>query len=71
MIEETTILEEIWRNKMREQEVLKELKKEDGQSWKEDGIIYVDGKIYMLNNQKIKEKILQKSHDPVDIRHPR
>ena len=55
---------------MREQEVLKELKKEDGQSWKEDGIIYVDGRIYMLNNQKIKEKILQKSHDPVDIGHP-
>ena len=70
MIEETTILEEIWRNRMREQEVLKELKKEDGQSWKEDGIIYVDGRIYMLNNQKIKEKILQKSHDPVDIGHP-
>jgi len=24
----------------------------------------------MLNNQKIKEKILQENHDPVDIKHP-
>ena len=55
---------------MREQEVLKELKKGDGQSWEEDRIIYVDRRIYIPNNQKIKEKILQENHDPVDIRHP-
>ena len=29
----------------------------------------VDEKIYMPNNQKIKEKILQENHNPVDIRH--
>jgi len=45
------------------------LKKEDGQSWEEDGIIYVDGRIYIPNNQKIKEKILQENYDPVYIGH--
>ena len=29
----------------------------------------VDEKIYIPNNQKIKEKILQENHNPVDIRH--
>ena len=52
------LLEEIQWNGTREQEVCKELEKKDGQSWKEDGIVYMDGKIYVLNNQKIKEKIL-------------
>jgi len=46
------------------------LEKEDKQSWEEDGIIYVDRRIYIPNNQKIKEKILQENYDPADIRHP-
>jgi len=58
MIEETTILEEIQWNGTRELEVHRELEKKDRQSWKENRIIYVDGRIYMPNNQKIKEKIL-------------
>jgi len=70
VVEGTTILEEIQRNRTREQEVIKELKKEDEQSWDEDRIVYVDGRIYIPNNQKIKEKILQENHDPVDIGHP-
>ena len=32
VVEGTTILEEIWWNRMREQEVHKELEKEDGQT---------------------------------------
>ena len=55
---------------MKEQEVHKELEKEDGQAWEEDGIVYVDGRIYILNSQKIKEKILQENYEPVDIEHP-
>ena len=55
---------------MREQEVYKELEKKDGQTWKEDGIVYVDRRIYVPNSQKIKEKILQENHEPVDIGHP-
>ena len=30
----------------------------------------MNGRIYIPNNQKIKEKIPQKNHDPVDIRYP-
>ena len=70
VVEETTILEEIRRNRTKEQEVCKELEKEDGQLFKEDRIVYVDGRIYIPNNQKIRERILQKNHDPVDIGHP-
>ena len=70
MVEETTILEEIRRNRTKEQEVCKELEKEDGQSFEEDRIVYVDGRIYVLNNQKIRERILQENHEPVDIECP-
>jgi len=31
----------------------KKLEKEDGQSWEENGIVYMDGRIYVLNNRKI------------------
>ena len=55
---------------MKEQEVCKELEKEDEQAWKEDGIIYINGRIYVPNSQKIKKKILQKNHELVDIGHP-
>jgi len=49
--------------------VHKELEKKDGQAWEENGLVYVDGRIYMPNNQKIKERILQENHEPVDIGH--
>ena len=39
VVEETTLLEEIWRNSTKEQEVIKELEKKDGQSWEENGIV--------------------------------
>ena len=70
VIEETTILEEIRKNRTKEQEVCKELEKENGQSFEEDGIVYVDRRIYIPNNQKIRERILQENHEPVDIEHP-
>jgi len=43
-------LEEIRKNKTKEQEVCKELEKEDSQSYEENGIFYVDGRIYVPNN---------------------
>jgi len=49
--------------------VCKELEKKDGQAWEENGLIYMDGRIYIPNSQKIKERILQENHEPVDIRH--
>jgi len=50
--------------------VIKELEKEDGQSWEENEIVYMDGRIYILNNRKIRENILQENHEPVDIKYP-
>ena len=52
VVEETTILEEIRKNKTKEQEVCKELEKKDSQAYEKNRIIYVP------NNQKIRERIL-------------
>jgi len=46
------------------------LKKEDGQSWEDNGIVYVDKQIYTPNNRKIQEQVLQENHNPMDIEHP-
>ena len=58
VVEETTVLEEIQRNGTKEKKVRKELEKKDGQSWEEDRIIYMDGRIYVPNCQKNREKVL-------------
>ena len=46
------------------------LQKEDGLIWKEDRIVYIEGRIYIPNNKKTREKILKESHDSVDVRYP-
>ena len=48
----------------------KELKKKDGQAWEENGLIYMEGRIYVPNSQNIKERILQENHKLVDVGHP-
>ena len=63
VVEKTTLLEETRSNSTKEQEVIKELAKKDG-------IVYVDRKIYMPDNQKIRENILQENHKLADIKHP-
>ena len=68
IVEETILLEEIQKNNMKEQEVQKELEKDDSQAWKDNRVIYIKGKIYIPNNQKIQEQILQDNHKLVDIR---
>jgi len=65
--EEGDILKEIRRNTTREKEVVQALKKEDGLTWEEDGVMYMEGRIYVPNNKKIKEKILRENHDLVDV----
>ena len=70
VVEETTLLEEIQWNGAKEQEVLKELEKEDRQSWEENGIVYMNRRIYVPNNRKIKDNILQENHEPVDTGYP-
>jgi len=69
MVEESNILKEIRRNVIREKEIIQALKKEDGLTWEEDGVVYMEGRIYILNNKKIQEEILKENHDSVDVGH--
>ena len=69
-VEEGNILKEIRKNTTREKEVISVLKKEDGLTWEEDGVVYIKGRIYIPNNKKIQEEILKKNHNLVDIGHP-
>jgi len=68
--EECNILREIQRNNTREKEVVQALKKQDGLTWEEDGVVYIEGRIYVPNNKKIREKILKENHNSVDVGHP-
>ena len=43
---------------IKEHKVEQELKKEDGLTWEQDRITYLDRWIYIPNNRKIKEQIL-------------
>ena len=68
MMENSDLLEEIQRNNTKEHEVEQELKKEDSLAWEQDGITYQDRQIYIPNNKKIKEQILQENHDPTNCK---
>ena len=67
--EECNILREIQRNNTREKEVVQALKKQDGLTWEEDGVVYIEGRIYVPNNKKIREEILKENHNSVDVGH--
>ena len=64
------ILEEIKRNNIREYKVNQAWKRKYGLTWEQDGIVYIEGQIYIPNNKRLKEQILQKNHNPVDVGHP-
>ena len=66
-IENLDLLEKIQRNNSKEYEVEQKLKKGDGLAWEQDEITYIDRQIYILNNRKIKEQILQENHNLVDV----
>ena len=68
-MDKLNITKGIRRNNIREQEVVQVLKKKDGLTWEEDGIIYMKERIYIPNNKKIKEQILKENHDLVDVGH--
>ena len=67
---ESDILKEIRRNATRKKEVVQALKKENGLTWEEDGVVYMEERIYVPNNKKIKKEILKENHDLVDVGHP-
>jgi len=46
------------------------LEKNNELSWEEDEIVYIEGRMYVPNNKKLKEKILQENHNSVDVGHP-
>ena len=70
MREKGNILKKIRKNATREKEVVQALKKEDGLTWEEDGVVYMEERIYVPNNKKIREEILKENHDLVDVGHP-
>jgi len=69
-INKIEMLEKIKRNNTRKQEVIQALEKKDRLSWEQDRIVYMEEKIYIPNNKKLREKILQENHDSVDVGHP-
>ena len=68
--EESGILKEIRRIEIREKEVTQTLERNNSTTWEEDRLVYMEGRIYVPNNKKVKEEILKENHDSVDVRHP-
>jgi len=54
-VDKYNIIKEIRRNNTREKEVIQALKKEDGLTWEEDRVVYIEGRIYVPNSKKIRE----------------
>jgi len=50
---------------------LKKLEKDEGQVWKDNRIVYMKGRIYVSNNQRIQEQILWKNYNLVDVGYSR
>jgi len=58
VIEKTTLLDKIKRNQTKEQEMQNKLEKDNRQPWKDNRIVYIEERIYILNNKKIQEQVL-------------
>jgi len=70
-MDECDIIKEIRKNNTRERKVIQALKKEDGLTWEEDRVVYMEGRIYMPNSKKIRKEILEENHNLVDVGYPR
>ena len=68
--EESDIVKRIQKNNTREKEVTQALEKKDGMAWEEYGMAYMEERIYVLNDRKLREEILKEHHNLADIRHP-
>jgi len=68
-VEECNIIKEIRKNSTRERKVVQSLEKQDGLTWEEDGVVYMEGRIYIPNNKRIREEILKENHNSVDVGH--
>jgi len=70
MTKESNIVKKIQKNNTREKEVIQALEKKDRLAWEEDGMAYMEEKIYVPNNKNLREEILKEHYDPADIGHP-
>jgi len=70
MTEESDIIKKIQKNNIREKEVVQALEKNNGLTWEEDRVAYMEERVYMPNNKELRKEILKKHHDPADIGHP-
>ena len=68
-VDKGKIIKEIKRNDTRENEVVQVLKKEDKLTCEDNGVVYMEGRIYIPNNEKIREEILKENHNLVDVGH--
>ena len=68
-VDESNLIKEIKRNNTREKKVVQALEKEDGLTWEEERVVYMEGRIYIPNNKKIREEILKENHDLVNVGH--
>jgi len=68
--EECDVIKEIRKNSTREKKLVQALEKQDGLTWEEDGVVYMEGRIYVPNNKRIKKEILEENHDSVDVSYP-
>ena len=57
---------EEWIRKIQTRE---QLEKKDGQSWEENGIVYIDSKIYVPRNKQLQDEILSDNHNLPDVGH--
>ena len=71
MTEESDIIKRIQRNNTREKKIVQVLEKNNRSTWEEERVVYIEERIYVLNNKEIREEILKEHHDPADIGHPR
>ena len=69
MAEECSIIKEIQKNNTREKELFQAFEKQDRLTWEEDGVVYMEGRIYVPNNKRIREEILKENHNLVDMGH--
>jgi ribosomal protein L36 len=65
------LLEDIRGCKRRELRVVQEMEKQLKKLWENDGVIYRNGRIYILNSQEIRDRILHDHHYSPDVGHPR
>ena len=49
--------------------MIQALEKNDGLTWEKDGVAYMEGRVYVPNNKELREEILRKHYDPVDVEH--